>query len=134
MSLNSDRLARLSGLISRDEYRNRALNESTQVVFEAEEETQEEEQSEESADAEESADTVEEAKLRQIIRREVSQIIDEVMASRDDKQLAHAQKSHNVGVAMGFSSPAFKPRSNTPNRATARGACGTKGFGGPGFM
>lgn len=134
MNWNTDRIARLSGLISRDEYRDNALNESINrsQVFEAEDDA--------TADAEaedgetEDSDTVEEAKLRQIIRKEVGQVIDEVMASRDAAQLQNAQKSRSVSAVMGFASDAFRPRSNNPNRAAARGPGGKKGFGGPGFM
>ncbi len=139
MNWNTDRIARLSGLISRDEYRETALNESINrsQVFEADED----EGSEDGADAKKDDDTQEpdddtanESKLRQIIRKEVGQVIDEVMAARDANQLHNAQKSRNVGIAMGFSSDAFRPSTNRPNRATSRGPGGKKGFGGPGFM
>ena len=128
MNWNTDRIARLSGLMSRDEYRDNALNESTNrsQVFEADEE---EDESEEETD-----DTVEEAKLRQLIRKEVGQVIEEVMAAREAKQLNNAQKSRNVGIAMGFSSPSFRAKENRPNRASAKGPGGQFGFGGPGFM
>ena len=130
MNWNTDRIARLSGLMSRDEYRENALNESTNrsQVFEAEKEEVEE------TDETEEGDTVEEAKLRQIIRKEVGQVIDEVMAAREAKQLHIAQNSRNVGVAMGFASPSFRAQEKRPNRAKAKGPGGQFGFGGPGFM
>jgi len=133
MNWNTDRIARLSGLISRDEYRETALNESINrsQVFEADEEEPEET---EEPEEEKEGDTVEEAKLRQIIRKEVGQVIDEVMAAREAKQLNDAQKSHNVGIAMGFSSPSFRAQEKRPNRARSRGPGGQHGFGGPGFM
>jgi len=181
MNWNTDRIARLSGLISRDEYRETALNESinrsrlnemspeeyyTQDSRDREnqnrgrhtdkaERQESEAQARKAREAEagafgatraeeaaaddiklakERGDSVEESRLRQIIRKEVGQVIDEVMAARDAKQLHNAQKSRNVGVAMGFSSDAFRPRTNRPNRASSRGPGGKKGFGGPGFM
>lgn len=137
MNWNTDRIARLSGLISRDEYRNNALNESTNrsQVFEAEDEAEDEAEEADSED-ENDDDTTNEAKLRQIIRKEVSQVIDEVMSARSAKQLSGGKKSHSVAAVMGFASSAFKPRSNnhSKNRATSRGPGGKKGFGGPGFM
>jgi hypothetical protein len=140
MNWNSDRLARLSGLISRDDYRNNALNEGVNGrLAETEDENNpkfdEADEVDEAEDCKEvdEDDTVAEAKLRQIIRREVSQVIDEVLATREAKQLRHAKKTHSVSAVMGFSGPGFKPQ-NRSNRAASNGPGGKKGFGGPGFM
>jgi len=138
MNWNTDRIARLSGLISRDEYRDNALNESINrsQVFEADaesEDSKEKDVDDEPTDGE-ASDSVEEARLRSIIRKEVGQVIDEVMAAREATQLNNAQKSRSVSAVMGFSSDAFRPRTNRPNRAASRGPGGKKGFGGPGFM
>ena len=122
MNFNTDRIARLSGLISGDEYKGNALNESAQRVTEAEEDDNNpkfEEADEEDEDKREEkieGDTVEEAKLRKIIRREVSQLLDEVIATRETKQLQHAQKTRSVGAAMGFMGVGFGPLNPDRNR------------------
>ena len=80
----------------------------------------------------EEGDTVEEAKLRRIIRREVESVVNEVMATRDAKNLRVAQHSRKLSAAMKFTNPGFETKRRV-SRTASKGPGGSKGFGGPGF-
>jgi outer membrane biosynthesis protein TonB len=70
-----------------------------------------------------------EARLRRTIRREVRTIVNEILNQREETQLAAARQTKSVATAMGY-----KETPRRPNRASARGPGGSRGFGGPGFM
>ena len=109
MQFLDDRLLRLSGLTSRDEYRSTLLNEGT------------------------SHQTDDEARLREAIRKEVRSVIEEVLAERENEQVEKAIETKSVAASMGYGGYGYEPKAK-PNRAVSRGVAGMRGFGGPGFM
>ena len=110
MQFSDDRLLRLSGITSRDEYRSTLLSEGTQQHV-----------------------TDDEERLREAIRKEVRSVIEEVLAERENQQVEKAMKTKSVAVSMGYGGYGYEPNVKK-NRAVSRGAGGMTGFGGPGFM
>jgi|MDTB01.2.fsa_nt_gb hypothetical protein len=109
MQFSDDRLLRLSGLSSRDEYRSTILKESVGSTPD------------------------EEIRLREAIRKEVRAVIEEVLAERDANQIEKARQTKSVAKSLGYGGTGYEEKSQ-PNRAVSRGPAGMKGFGGPGFM
>ena len=72
-----------------------------------------------------------EERLRRIIRNEVQSIVAEEIAKRDDKQIAHAQKTRSVSAAMGYSS--FGDGSPKTKASVGKKWSPTLGFPGIGF-
>ena len=164
MKLDTDRLMRLSGIITRDEYTASVLNESKKlnemevvlsdedlealgvedpeaadvsalsaevVPADAEDVAEEEAAPMEDMSAE---DSLEEAKLRDIIRKELVSIMQEVSENQDDKLFQNAQTQKTLAATMGFAGIGFGTSTRQPNAAVSRGPGGVQGFGGPGFM
>ena len=109
MQFSDERLLRLSGLSTRDEYRTTILKESVG----------------------DSPD--DEARLREAIRKEVRAVIEEVLAERDANQIEKARQTKSVATSLGYGGTGYEQKQR-PNRAVSRGPAGMKGFGGPGFM
>ena len=83
----------------------------------------------------EKEETVAEARLRRAIRKEIQAVLGEANVDRDERQFKQARRDKSVAAAMGWSNWASgKVHSPRKNRMAARGAGGTCGFGGPGFM
>jgi hypothetical protein len=161
MKLNADRLMRLSGITTRDEYTSTVLSES-KGLNEMEVVLSDEDLEALGVDDTESVDVsmvtaevvpageepgedpevmaspeedvgLEEAKLRNIIRNELLSVMKEVSAQKDSTSFSNARREKSLSSAMGFSGIGFG-NNLTTNSATSRGAGGVRGFGGPGFM
>ncbi len=109
MQFSDDRLLRLSGLSTRDDYRQTILKESVGDGLD------------------------DEARLREAIRKEVRAVIEEVLAEREASQIEKARQTKSVAASLGYGAHGSET-TRRPNRATSRGPAGMKGFGGPGFM
>jgi hypothetical protein len=135
---NSNRMLRLSGLTSHDEYKSDLLLEGYDVeegVYEAEEEVEmgEEEvemDDEESTDAEEE-DTLAEARVRRVVRKEIAAVLREYLTAVDNGfQRAQVKKSLTLANTWA-SGQVHTPKKN---KSAHRGIGRSQGFGGPGFM
>ena len=109
MQFLDDRLLRLSGLTTRDEYRSTLLTEGSLPTSSDEE------------------------RLREAIRKEVRAVLEEVLADRAEEQIKTAQKTKSVAASLGYGGYGYEPKTSK-NRAVAKGVGNTRGFGGPGFM
>ena len=74
-----------------------------------------------------------EQRIRNMIRSEIAAVLQEMQEERDLQSITDARRSKNVGVALGFDGFGFGKRRGK-NRAAAKGAGSSMGFGGPGFM
>lgn len=71
--------------------------------------------------------------IAEIIREEMSIALAEMMQEKDMNDINMSKVNKSVATAMGFSGPGFTNQT-VKNRSVSRGAGGTIGFGGPGFM
>ena len=110
MQFSDDRLLRLCGLTTRDEFRSTLLNEGTSHET-----------------------STDEDRLREAIRKEVRAVLEEVLAERDEAQVEKARETKSVAVSLGYGGYGYEPKTR-PNRAVSHGVGNTRGFGGPGFM
>ena len=108
MEFNMERMQVLSGIKPQNEI----ISESKKVINES------------------THDLLAEEKIRKMIREEIQAYLHERKATFMNRGFS----THNVGVALGFSDPAFDSKSSSPNRSYARGPGRSFGFGGPGFM
>jgi len=121
MLFDSNRMMYLSGLKNMSEYRDEALDNDSSLLTE-------------SAEPCSTPEPLTESKLRQVIRKEIQSMLSEMQAQADVAQIQSAQQSKSLSTVFGTGGhPQYggKPRKN---RALARGAGGSIGFGGPGFM
>ena len=71
--------------------------------------------------------------IASIIREELAIALSDFNQKKDFNDLKQDRVNKAVKTAMGFAGPGFSSNS-TQNRSASRGAGGTIGFGGPGFM
>ena len=131
---DSNRLLRLSGLVSRDEYKSNLLLEAKETddveegVYEADDADVDDDGN---GTTKEGDDILDETHIRRVIRKEIMAVLQEYRTA-DDRAFDAARAQKSLSVADNWASGRVHPPRK--NKVSVRGIGHSRSFGGPGFM